>query len=635
MSAALQLEAVKVADGTWSTAVPDWEERILQGRSLVPDLPLNLEEAERAVRVFNRLRIPDIVGRPTFGEVGGAWFLDIVRAVFGSYDPATDQRVIQEIFVLVPKKNAKTTNAAGLMVTAMILNRAYNAEGTFLAPTKEIADLAFGQAMGMIGADEQLTKKFHLQRHGRRITHRDSGAFLLVKAADTDAVTGSKQHFTLVDETHVFAAHPRAREVFLEIRGALAARPGGFFMQITTQSKKPPSGVFKSELDRAREVRDGKRAQPMLAVLYELPRSMQVSPTAGVKPAWYSPATFGLVNPNLGRSARPEFLARELANAEEEGIQALALCASQYLNIEIGVGLNTDGWAGAEHWTGAAEEDLTLESLLERSEVVTVGIDGGGLDDLFGFAVIGRERETRRWLLWLHALISPAGLDRRKANLPQYQGFIDDGDLTLVDRLPADLDWIRDHVGLILDSGLLGKVGADPAGIGGLVDALAEIGVTEESKLLTGVAQGIRLMGAAKTLERKLVDGSLEHDGSRLAAWCVGNAKVRQTSTAVLIERAASGYGKIDPFMAALNAAHLMSLNPPAQGGSIYDDPVEYAAAFGPASEPAQPYAGIAAGEDDAIDRAILDDPRHPRWNEMRERFERHLDALDEDMDFR
>ena len=26
--------------GDWSTAVPDWEDRILEGRSLIPDLPL-------------------------------------------------------------------------------------------------------------------------------------------------------------------------------------------------------------------------------------------------------------------------------------------------------------------------------------------------------------------------------------------------------------------------------------------------------------------------------------------------------------------------------------------------------------------------------------------------------------------
>jgi putative transposase len=50
--------------------------------------------------------------------------------------------------------------------------------------------------------------------------------------------------------------------------------------------------------------------------------------------------------------------------------------------------------------------------------------------------------------------------------------------------------------------------------------------------------------------------------GGYLLAWCVGNAKVEPRGNAVLITKQASGSGKIDPLMAALNCVHLMSLNP-------------------------------------------------------------------------
>jgi phage terminase large subunit-like protein len=54
---------------------------------------------------------------------------------------------------------------------------------------------------------------------------------------------------------------------------------------------------------------------------------------------------------------------------------------------------------GADYWEQAADTTLKLEELLARSEVVVMGVDGGGLDDLLGVAVLGRNEKTRQWLL--------------------------------------------------------------------------------------------------------------------------------------------------------------------------------------------------------------------------------------------
>ena len=241
----------------WSTAVPDWEDRILSGRSLVPTLPLNRAEADRALRVFKRLKAPDIVGKPTMAEVAGGWFLEIVEVIFGAYFPTAGVRRISEVFVLVPKKNGKSSYSGSLALTTLIVNRRPAAEFLFVAPTKTIANIAFRQAELTVKADPALAALFHVQTHIRRITHRNTDAIAEIKAADTDAITGGKNTYTLIDETHEFAAKPRADQVFVEVRGALAARPDGFLIQLTTQSKAPPAGVFKAELEVARAVRDG------------------------------------------------------------------------------------------------------------------------------------------------------------------------------------------------------------------------------------------------------------------------------------------------------------------------------------------------------------------------------------------
>ena len=71
----------------WVFACPDWKERLHDGRSLMPALPLDQAAASRAVGIFNRLRLPDVNGQPALGEAGSDWQRDIVAALFGSVLP--------------------------------------------------------------------------------------------------------------------------------------------------------------------------------------------------------------------------------------------------------------------------------------------------------------------------------------------------------------------------------------------------------------------------------------------------------------------------------------------------------------------------------------------------------------------
>jgi phage terminase large subunit-like protein len=345
---------------SWDTACLDWEDRILAGKSLVPSLPLYADQAAKGLRVFKRLRVPDLAGTPTLEEACGEWFLPLVEALFGSLDPVTKRRMIQEYFLLVPKGNSKTSYGGALMIAALITNERPEAEFHLIAPTIQIANYAFKQGEGTIKLDPELLKLFHMQPSRRTITNRATGAMLMIKAADTDVITGGKQVGTMIDETHVFAKKSNASQIMVEIRGALGKRPDGFLLQTTTESKEPPAGMFKTELHQARDVRDGKLKLPMLPILYELPRRLVED--GGWKDRKYWP----LVNPNFGRSVDGEFLANQILKAEREGRAQLALIASQHFNVEIGIGLRTDRWTGAEFWERQADPSITLETLLER-----------------------------------------------------------------------------------------------------------------------------------------------------------------------------------------------------------------------------------------------------------------------------
>jgi phage terminase large subunit-like protein len=338
----------------------------------------------------------------------------------------------------------------------------------------------------------------------------------------------------------------------------MIAYPESFLCFISSQSDRPPAGIFRSELNRARAIRDGKLAGGrMLPQLFEFPHDI-----AADRARWSDPANWPMVSPNRGRSITIPRLIEDYQAATAVGEEEVRRWASQHLNIEIGVGLHVDNWAGAEIWhKGVEPGGLTLQDVIARSEICCIGVDGGGADDLLGIAVLGREAETRTWLLWGHAYVSSLGVERRRANRALYGDFNADGDLDVIDP-PDDLAAIVEIVGMVKTAGKLAQVGVDPLGIGALVDELAEIGVTAEAGYLTGIRQGIALSGAVKTVERKLSDGSLRHSGSRMMNWCAGNARIQLTPTAMRVARDETGAGKIDPLMAAFNAIELMSSNP-------------------------------------------------------------------------
>ncbi|MEG8285251.1 terminase large subunit [Klebsiella variicola] len=537
----------------WSTACTDWEKRLIDGESIIPP-PIFADQAERALSIFRELRVSDLPGKPTFGECSEAWVFDFVKVIFGGYDAETGNQLIREYGLLISKKNTKSTIAAGIMLTALILCWREDEEHLILAPTKEVADNSFKPAAGMIRADEELTDMFQIQDHIRTITHRVTRNTLKVVAADTDTVSGKKSGRILVDELWLFGKRANAEAMFMEALGGQVSRNEGWVIYLTTQSDDPPAGVFKERLDYWRDVRDGKISDPKtLGILYEFPDSMIQSK------AYLQPENFYITNPNIGLSVSPEWIADNLRKNQAKTDGTLQQFLAKHLNIEIGLNLRSDRWAGVDFWEQQAQR-VSFEDLLRRSEVITVGIDGGGLDDLLGASAVGRDAKTREWLCWCHAWAHEIAIRRRKSEESRFNDFVKAGDLTIVKRVGQDTEEVAEYVSRIYAAELLDKIGIDPSGVGQILDALIEVGIPADA--VVGVSQGWRLGGAIKTTERKLAEGILIHGGQPMMAWCVGNARVEPKGNAILITKQASGKGKIDPLMALFNAVSLMALNP-------------------------------------------------------------------------
>lgn len=530
----------------------------------MPCGPLFPEEAAAGLEVFRALRAVDVAGSPTMGEISRPWLLDFVAAVFGAYDPESGRRLIREFFLLISKKNGKSTDAGLLMTAVLLLNWRQSAEMGILAPTIEVANNAYKPARDAIKADEELSDLLHVQDHIRTIRHRKTGATLQVVAADSETVAGKKWSVTLIDELWLFGKQAKAKDMLLEAIGGMASRPEGFAIYLSTQSNEPPAGVFAEKLQYARGVRDGKVNDPaFLPVLYEFPPAMVEAK------AYLDPANFYVTNPNLGASVDEEFLQREIRKAQEAGEDTLRGVLAKHLNIQIGMAAGVSSWAGADFWQRQSRPGITLEMILERCDVATVGLDGGGLRDLYGMCVLGRDRDSGEWLAWFMAFAHPSVIEYQKELEPRLRDFERAGDLVFVQRVRDDIEQIAAIVQRVAEAGLFERpsdaeqavIGVDRNGIDDTLDELEAVGITMEQ--VKGIAQGAPLMAHITTAERRLAGGELWHSGCGLMNWCVGNAKTERKGNAVLITKEVSK-GKIDPLMALFNAVALMSRVPAA-----------------------------------------------------------------------
>lgn len=537
----------------------------------MPCGPIFPDQARIGLEVFNSLRAVGVPnpdnelgedGRqvpPTYGQICRPWITEIAEVIHGAYDVETGERLIREALIKVPKKNWKSGVVAGLALSLMVLNWRQSNEAAVIAPTKETADNVFKPMRDAIAADPELEALFHIQPNIRTITHRVTGISCRVYAADTDTVAGKVWAFVFFEELWLLAQRKGAADLFIEATGGQASRPEGVVISITTESDDESVGVYAEKLEFARKVRDGEIVAPhFLPLLYEWPEDMLKAK------AYLKPDNFPLVNPNWGASVDVADFHRKYDEAMVAGGETKKLFLAKRLNVPPSENIG-GSWAGASVWGRQGDPKVTLDFILDRCEVCTVGIDGGGLDDLFGLFVLGRDRETRRLYGWAKAWAHRIVLERRKSIAEQLETFDKQGALKLVDSMKEATYEAAALVLKVRDAGLLpeeGGVGIDPAAAKGVLDGLDQVGIVEPQRV--GVSQGWRLTSAIKSAEVALSDGELVHGAQPLMAWCVGNAKAEPKGNATMISKQVSGSAKIDPLMAMFNAVELMGRNPEA-----------------------------------------------------------------------
>lgn len=502
----------------------------------------------RAIKMTGMLQIPDSIDDKTIGDLWKAWQPELVAKIFESYNPKDMTRRIREFFVLIPKKNGKSTLSAALAIVFMLLNQRYNNEFGIIAPTKKVAGNSFQPICAMIRKNPYLKKRFKITPTTKTITDLQTDSQLTVYSADTNTVSGIKCGFVIFDELWKLTENKDIENILIEAKGGFLSKPEAFCVYLTTQSDKPPLPAFQRFLDLARSPIENQEASGFYSVLFE-PENKDL------KIEDIKPDLIEQVNPNLGVTVDKDYLLTEFNKYREFGGDAFLSWASKHLNLQIKPEFKQNGWAGAEFWE-QAETEITLQDIAEKSEAVVMAIDGGGLDDLIGICIAGRLKGENNWLMWHSATCTNSAL-HKNGTFEIYQKFIKQNELNAFETIEGCFDYISSLVDFFIQKKKLVWVGFDPNGAIVIANHLKQTTDIIDSQIM-GIFQGNLLSSAIKSIEHMLALGMIQVNRTDLMRWQIKNIRMSGRYFFEKTEKAA----KIDSAVAMAIAGTMINANP-------------------------------------------------------------------------
>lgn len=518
------------------------------------DSPIYPETADKYCAIFNDLQIYDLLNTPKIGDLGRLWYRDFASFFFGSIELKNRIRLIQEFFVLIPKKNGKSTISGLIMLTALLANPYRGAEFALISPSREVTQNAFIPICEAIRLKQEKGQYLFLEivdkDDKRYIKDKRTNAVLKVIWANEKIIQGKKFQGVLIDEIALWQKTVKNAHIILnEITGNLVNKKDAFLIYLTTQSSEPPQGVFKALLTKARRIAKGglhaAKENNFYPILYEF------SEKEIKEKAYLQPENWAKVNPNIGVSVSLDRLKQMQSDAIDAGQAALNEFYAKYLNVEITIADNIGKWQGADFWV-QCEKRITLQQVIAKSNYLYIGIDGGGLDDLTGLAVLGIDNKGL-WRIWATAYGYKSVLER-KGLAKRLSDFQANGECLIVEKLGDDAKAIGELVAKIYNSKKLLKIGIDPRGIGDILSEIKASGTPEN--LIEPINQGTALMSAEKTLSRRLAQNNCIISQSDLMRFCVSNAVIEDRGDDYFLSKKSSQF-KIDPLMALLNCVAL------------------------------------------------------------------------------
>jgi phage terminase large subunit-like protein len=491
------------------------------------------DAADRAVRFFGLINLVEGKG------AGDKWKLmpwmeyEIVRPLFG-YKRADGSRLYRTCWVEVPRKNAKTTLAAGIALYGLLADGEPAAQVILGARDRMQARLCFELARKMVQQSPALAKRCSAVRS--YIEHPKSGSVLRAISAEAAGQHGLNCHIAVIDEVH---AH-RDRELWDVLATSVGARSQPIVFGITTAGVYDPFSIAWEQHDYTLRVAAGDIVDPsFLGVIYGADKDAD----------WKNPEVWRAANPSLGITITEDYLREEVTRATVSPARQ-----TTFRQLHLGVWTSeVSRWIDPDAWKALAEP------VREHAPGAPVfaGLDLSSTTDISALSVI-RPQADGTYDIEPFFWMPEANLaDKERTDRLPYRQWVADGYIQATPGNLVDYSFIKAKIFELADRYQGLTIGYDPWNATGLITQLIEAGIN-----CLPVRQGFATMSApTKELERLVLGQGIRHAGHPVLETHV-TAALCQTDPAGNVKPSKSqSTARIDGCVATVMALHLAMLS--------------------------------------------------------------------------
>ncbi|MCK0174794.1 terminase TerL endonuclease subunit [Mycolicibacterium sp. F2034L] len=527
----------------------------------VPGARFDPERVDRVIAAFRQLR-------HTKGRFAGqrfepdVWQVAYVIAppagwVHRSPDSGNWVRIITIVYVDVPRKNGKTTTAAGWGIYLTAADGEQGAQVVAAATTKEQAGFVFEPIRQIVNKSPGL--KRHLRALKHRITHAASGSYFQPIANAGDAQHGADIHGAIVDELHL-----HKDMVLIEA------------LETGTGSREQPLIIYITTADAGRRHTpyDQKRT-----LVEQLARGVLKRPTTyGIVFAAektddpFVEATWRKANPGYGISPTK----RAMIEAAEKAKDSPAELA-RFLRLHLGIRTKQETrYLDVDDWDVNA---AMVDELRLKGRECFGGLDLGATSDLTAAVWVFPDGDAFDVVMrcWAPEDSLP-DLNQRTADAAT--DWVKQGWLTLTPGNVTDYDFVEAQINRDRDAFLVQEIAYDRWNAQQLVNDLMNDG----APMIT-MGQGFASMSApTKDLQRLIKVGArvdehgvpikplIRHGGNPLLRWMVDNFAVAMDPAGNVKPDKANAGDKIDGVVALIMALSRALAARETAATSAYDD---------------------------------------------------------------